>query len=140
MVCGQPVTRRHPSRGTPKTCSEACTREAIRRASAQRDRVQRPPLRLSDEIRALTAKRGEAGDRPAWSLMKSRGRLLLVLRDHPDATLAQLAEAIDLTERRVQQMVRELAESKVLTITKAGRRNTYQVKLDLEWPSLPGVT
>jgi predicted nucleic acid-binding Zn ribbon protein len=129
IVCGQPVTL---ARGTPKTCSEACAHEAMRRAGAQRDRVQRPPLRLSGELRALTAKHGEAGARRAWSLMKSRGRLLLVLRDHPDATLAQLAEALGLTGRRVQQIIRELAAFNVVTITKAGRRNTYQVNLDLE--------
>jgi predicted nucleic acid-binding Zn ribbon protein len=85
IVCGQPVTL---ARGTPKTCSEACAHEAMSRAHAQRDRVQRPPLRLSGELRALTAKHGEAGARRAWSLLKSRGRLLLVLRDHPDANMA----------------------------------------------------
>jgi predicted ArsR family transcriptional regulator len=50
--------------------------------------------------------------------MKSRGGLLLVLRDHPDANMAQLAEALGLTERRIQQMIRELAASNVVTITK----------------------
>ena len=31
VVCGTPVTRRHPSRGTPKTCSDECAHEAMSR-------------------------------------------------------------------------------------------------------------
>ena len=32
-VCGNPVTRRFPSRGAPKTCSDACAKKAISRAN-----------------------------------------------------------------------------------------------------------
>jgi hypothetical protein len=53
-----------------------------------------------------------------------------------------MALALELTERRVAQIVRDLAEAELITINRLGRRNTYSVNRQAEFrhPTLRHIT
>lgn len=61
------------------------------------------------------------------SLFSNHGNVLLVLSEDPDARLRDVALRIEITERAVQKIVRDLQEEGVLTVTKLGRRNSYRI-------------
>lgn len=61
------------------------------------------------------------------SLFSNHGKVLLVLSEAPDARLRDVALRIEITERAVQKIVRDLQEEGVLTVTKLGRRNRYRI-------------
>jgi hypothetical protein len=62
-----------------------------------------------------------------WNLMTSHGLVLFYLAAHPDSTMRQTAEAIDLTERRVNGVIRDLEAVGLITSARSGRRNVYKV-------------
>jgi len=63
----------------------------------------------------------------SWELFSSHGLVLIYFSRHPRARLRDAAEAIGLTERAVQNNIRDLAASGHLQIEKVGRRNRYRV-------------
>jgi DNA-binding IclR family transcriptional regulator len=62
-----------------------------------------------------------------WYLMSTHGVVLLHIANNPGATLRQMSEAVDLTERRVSQIVQDLAAEGYLTIQRVGRRSVYTI-------------
>jgi DNA-binding IscR family transcriptional regulator len=62
-----------------------------------------------------------------WNLMATHGILLFYIAANPDSTMRQMSESLSLTERRIAQVVRDLAEAGYLTVTRTGRRNSYAV-------------
>ena len=58
-------------------------------------------------------------------LVSSAGRVLLVLADDRDSRLRDIAQALGLTERAVQNLVHELTEAGLIRVEKRGRRNRY---------------
>ena len=62
--------------------------------------------------------------------MSNHGHVLVALTRDPDARMRDVAEAVGITERAVQQIVRDLAHEGYLLKTKAGRRNTYAIVRD----------
>jgi DNA-binding Lrp family transcriptional regulator len=62
-----------------------------------------------------------------WTLISSHGYVLFYLAENPDATIRNTAEASGLTERRVADIIHELAEAGLISITRRGRRNSYQI-------------
>jgi hypothetical protein len=65
-----------------------------------------------------------------WTLMTSHGVVLFHLARHPDTTLHAASDALHITERRIHQIVRELAADGLATQTKNGRRNHYVVNTE----------
>lgn len=61
--------------------------------------------------------------------MSTHGVVLLYIARHPGSTLREMAESLDLTERRISQIVKDLAEESYLTIERVGRRSVYTVNL-----------
>ena len=59
------------------------------------------------------------------NLISSAGRVLLVLADDRDSRLRDVAQALGLTERAVQNLIHELTESGLVRVEKRGRRNRY---------------
>jgi DNA-binding transcriptional ArsR family regulator len=57
----------------------------------------------------------------------SHGLTLLYVAANPDATIRQIADALELTERRVTDIVRELAQAELVIISREGRRNRYSL-------------
>ena len=62
-----------------------------------------------------------------WYLISTHGVVLLHIARNPSATLREMSEALSVTERRISQIVRDLAEEGYLTITRVGRRSLYTV-------------
>jgi hypothetical protein len=47
--------------------------------------------------------------------------------------MREMSEALNLTERRIAQVVRDLSDSNLLTVTRVGRRNSYAVNPDAKF-------
>ena len=62
-----------------------------------------------------------------WTFLSNHGHVLVSLARDPDARMRDVAEAVGITERAVQQIVRELVEQGYLGKWKVGRRNRYDV-------------
>lgn len=63
--------------------------------------------------------------------MSNHGHVALQLSLNPEITMAQLAQRLAITERRVATIIGDLEEAGYVQVAKAGRRNTYQVNLSL---------
>lgn len=62
-----------------------------------------------------------------WTFLSNHGHVLVSLALDPDARTRDVAEAVGLTERAVQQIVHDLVEQGYVEKTKVGRRNRYSV-------------
>lgn len=65
-----------------------------------------------------------------WTFLSNHGHVLVCLAGDPEARMRDVAEAVGVTERAVQQIVRDLVLQGYLLKEKVGRRNRYQVVLD----------
>ena len=62
-----------------------------------------------------------------WTFLTNHAVVLMYVARNPDARLRDIAAHAGITERAVQQIVRDLVEAGYMTSTRVGRRNTYQV-------------
>ena len=62
-----------------------------------------------------------------WTFLSNHGHVLVCLARDPEARLRDVAEEVGITERAVQQIVRDLVEEHYLEKEKVGRRNRYRV-------------
>ena len=62
-----------------------------------------------------------------WTFLTNHGHVLVCLAATPDARLRDVAERVGITERAVQQIVRELEQSWYVVKQRVGRRNNYTV-------------
>ncbi len=62
-----------------------------------------------------------------WTFLTNHAHVLVCLARDPDLRLRDLADAVGITERAAQQIVRELDEAGYLVKEKVGRRNHYTV-------------
>ena len=62
-----------------------------------------------------------------WTFLSNHGHVVVALARDPDARTRDVAEAVGITERAVQQIVHDLVEQGYLRRTKVGRRNHYTV-------------
>jgi DNA-binding MarR family transcriptional regulator len=83
----------------------------------------------------------EYGLKQNWTLMASHGVVLFYIAANPDKTMREMAEALELTERRIVRIVRDLSDAGMLEVTKSGRRNVYRVNEDASFrhPTLSHV-
>ncbi|QVT79371.1 hypothetical protein ENKNEFLB_01752 [Nocardioides aquaticus] len=65
-----------------------------------------------------------------WTFLSNHGHVLVSLARDPDARMRDVADAVGITERAVQQIVRELVDEGYLRKEKVGRRNRYAVAQD----------
>lgn len=77
-----------------------------------------------------------------WSLLSSQGRVLFYIALCPRCSVQEVAVALDLTERAVWGIIRELRRQDMLHLEKQGRRHRYRVNLDapLLHPTISGLT
>jgi hypothetical protein len=68
-----------------------------------------------------------AAPRPQWTLLTNHGLVLMYVAAYPDATVRQIAAALILTERRVSDIIRELASEQLVLVARRGRRSHYTV-------------
>jgi DNA-binding MarR family transcriptional regulator len=73
--------------------------------------------------------------------MATHGIVLFFVAANPDSTMRQMSEALGVTERRIAQVVRDLADEDLIKVTRRGRRNSYTVNPEarLRHPTLSHV-
>jgi DNA-binding MarR family transcriptional regulator len=64
---------------------------------------------------------------PPWTLLTSHGLALLYVATHADATGREIAAHLELTERRVAAIIRDLSEANLVVVSRIGRRNHYSL-------------
>jgi predicted transcriptional regulator len=62
-----------------------------------------------------------------WTLLSNHGHVLVCLERDNEARLRDVAMNVGITERAVQKIVRDLQLQGMVSITKQGRRNRYQI-------------
>ncbi len=62
-----------------------------------------------------------------WTFFTNHSHVLICLSREPDLRLRDVAERVGITERAVQRIVADLEEAAILTRSRDGRRNRYQV-------------
>ncbi len=65
-----------------------------------------------------------------WTFLTNHSHVLLSLYRNPESTLREVAVLVGITERMVQKIVAELVDAGYLAVTKVGRRNTYEIRLE----------
>ena len=63
----------------------------------------------------------------AWTFLSNHGHVLVCLARDPDVRMRDVATAVGVTERAVQQIVHDLVVEGYVDKTKDGRRNRYRV-------------
>lgn len=62
-----------------------------------------------------------------WTFLSNHGHVLVSLARDPDVRMRDVADAVGITERAVQQIVRDLVTHGYVHKEKVGRRNRYAV-------------
>jgi predicted transcriptional regulator len=62
-----------------------------------------------------------------WTFLTNHGHVLVSLAANPDARLRDISQSVGITERAVQQIVRELEGAGYVVKERVGRRNHYTV-------------
>lgn len=75
-------------------------------------------------------------------MFSNHGHVLIFVATHPDARVRDVADAVGITERRAQTILRELSEAGYVTAIRRGRRNAYRVhsRAKLRHPAEAGHT
>lgn len=62
-----------------------------------------------------------------WTYLSNHGHVLICLARDPDVRMRDVADAVGITERAVQQIVHDLVSENYVEKEKLGRRNRYRV-------------
>lgn len=62
-----------------------------------------------------------------WTFLTNHTHVLMCLAGNPQMRVRDVADAVGITERAVQKIIRELEAAEVLVRERVGRRNTYQI-------------
>lgn len=75
--------------------------------------------------------RPPAESRPQrWTFLSNHAHVLVCLVRDPRARLRDISEAVGVTERAVQLLLRDLTEEGIVERIREGRRNRYVLHLD----------
>jgi len=74
---------------------------------------------------------GATAGRHEWAFITSHFLVLLCLAEDSEARMSDVAERLDLTERRVQAIAAELLEAGYLEKIRVGRRNRYLINREM---------
>lgn len=66
-----------------------------------------------------------------WTLLTNHGAVLLYVALHPEATIRQVSEGVDITERATARILAQLRADGYVVATRRGRRNSYTIAADL---------
>lgn len=70
------------------------------------------------------------GEGQGWTFLTNHSHVLICLAQEPDLRLRDVAQRVRITERAVQRIVADLEEAGILTRSRDGRRNRYEVHAD----------
>lgn len=62
-----------------------------------------------------------------WTFLTSHAQVLLCIYRNNRMTAKEIAEVVDITERNVQRILKDLEETGYITRQREGRRNVYDV-------------
>jgi DNA-binding Lrp family transcriptional regulator len=65
-----------------------------------------------------------------WLFLTNQARVLLYIAGNPTSTAREIAQAVGITERATQRLIRDLDEAGYITRTRVGRHNEYVVHTD----------
>jgi DNA-binding Lrp family transcriptional regulator len=65
-----------------------------------------------------------------WTFFSNHAHVLVCLARNRDARLRDIADMVGITERSVVKIVNELEAAGVVTRSRVGRRNHYEIDLD----------
>lgn len=68
----------------------------------------------------------------SWTFITNQAQVLLAVARHPDASVTELAEAAQISERSAYRMLADLQKGGYVRRSKAGRQNRYEIN-----PALP---
>lgn len=68
-----------------------------------------------------------AENTPRWTFLTNHSHVLVLLFQHPEMTLRQVALQIGITERAVQRIIAELEEAGIIKRKRIGRNNNYSI-------------
>ena len=74
----------------------------------------------------------EINESPTWTFLTNHTHILVCLAGDPSTTVRNLALQVGITERTVQRILSDLEASGVVTRSKEGRRNRYDVDLSFQ--------
>lgn len=69
-----------------------------------------------------------------WTFLSNHGRTLLCIAGDPGIRLRDIAQKVDITERRAFGIVNDLAEAGYVVKSRDGRRNAYEIQTHLPLP------
>lgn len=67
----------------------------------------------------------------SWTFLTLHARTLLYIARHPDARLRDIAASLEVTERTVTAITKNLTDAGYLTKYREGRRNRYEIRPDV---------
>ena len=89
-------------------------------------------------------RRARAGgeQRAEFSILSAQGPVLFYLAVCPDSPVQEIARSLELTERAVWGVARDLRQHNMVHLRKKGRRHFYAINLDapLLHPTIRGLT
>jgi hypothetical protein len=90
---------------------------------------------------AIERPRPASGD-VDWSLLSAQGKVLFYIALCPSCSVQEIAIALNLTERAVWGIIRDLRHQNMLLLGRDNRRHRYSVNLDapLLHPTIQGLT
>ena len=65
-----------------------------------------------------------------WLFLTNQARVLLYIAQNPASTARKIAQAVGITERATQRLIRDLDEAGYISRTRVGRHNEYVVHRD----------
>jgi hypothetical protein len=66
-----------------------------------------------------------------WTFVTTHLLVLLAIAEDPEIRMADVAELVGITERAVQRIVGDLVQTGYLTRVRIGRRNRYEINLEM---------
>ncbi len=67
----------------------------------------------------------------SWTFLTNHGHVFAYLAKYPHSTTRQIATAVEITERAVQNVIKDLVAENYVIRKKTGRNNVYEVNSDL---------
>ncbi|MFP3852728.1 MAG: helix-turn-helix transcriptional regulator [Anaerolineales bacterium] len=68
--------------------------------------------------------------RKSWTFITNHGAVLALIGVHPHRTAREIAQELDITERTVLRIIKDLEEAGYLQRERVGRENRYEVNLN----------
>jgi hypothetical protein len=76
-------------------------------------------------------KAGPVDTSRSWTFISNHAQVLLMVARHPEATVAEVAQAARITERSAYRMLADLQQAGYVRRRKVGRHNSYTIDPEL---------